>query len=1038
MLAIASTLALAQSHAQDSATRFLESRDPHAREFAMRELALESDHGAKAFIAALSQPDARLREAAACALGSVFAASGIEALVTATLDDDVGVRVAALTSLAMLGTTTFFPGLERGSKDDDWSVRRATALALGSCADERAVAPLVTLARDFDSDVRHAAYDALFTRSEPGVETFLRDAFVFAGDSERARIVERLANSKLAGLEEFLENVLLRCEEPLEIAAAAHGLAKRGVDLSQHAARGLVIRSALSNDPAVHQHGYLAMLPQRVAFASAIEELLVSGSAQDGAIYDAAALLFVELLGHDARAPLLSIARGDTGAALRARASSISALRRFRDASTPRELAWVYAPEQPVELREPLLLAFEDQPFTDGARSGLIQALGDPDSGLRLRAFAALLRYGAEDDVEMTSLLRRIANERDSSIRGRMARLVAAHAKGAGARTFVAAWLPRVLEAGTSRKEALNALENLPESGLSHEAARKIVEHAKGPLDEPLLRLLTRLRGDAADRAIANALQNALADGESDLLMDLTIALRHGGGDHCLTELEALLDGSGSALEIEAMRTLLRHDRPAALHAFERSFPTLDPDLRGELLSLVDSPDIQAVKSLFERLLSAELDVPTRVAVLERASELKLPLRDRYVRVLATDPALEPRLRAIDGLAAEGDAFAHAELGAALDAAIENLAPASPDSDDRALLVETLARALARLGALDRAEAIAGAIFRFEGSADDGSIAHRGDFDRTGGFTSEEIVLAALVELGAVAKSPHATAVALEARVEDFLTRKEAARRSDDLLLRLATGLENAGAEYTPTRRRLLEAALLLPPEPDRREVKAAIDLAGSYAKDGDHERAAKWFGIATRLIDLRAIDRASRSATVALGPARASIGFEPLRRLRGNEALERAKAARARGDHEATLEALRTAATRAPDDSELAIELTEVGIGIVEPTLLLRQIDAVLDRLWVQSDLLTRCAETASRLGDGARVALAHQRIDALTRCGLSEDSAERRVRLARARARVGDAEVATAELYRAIEIDSRWFATAQSDPLLAPLLPR
>lgn len=1040
LLTTVATFALcgASTIVDDSATRFLNARDPRQRDLAMRELALADDRGTETFLEALSRPDARLREAAAIALGATFSEAGRGGLLAASLDEDAGVRVAALASLAMIGSVTTFEGLIRGVADEDWSVRRAAALACGSCEDPTSVELLTTLARDSDRDVRRAAYDALFTRKETTVDAFLRDVFVFADDGERARIVERLADSRLPGLEPFLENVLLHCEEPLEIAAAAHGLAKRGVDLSSHTARGLVLRSALSGIPAVHRRGYLAMLPWRAEFARLVFDLLVSGQALDDDAYAAAAQLYIDLSGPDARASLLSIARGETGATTRARAAAIHGLRRFRDAITPRELAWVYAPEQPFVIRDPLLLAFEDQPFSDGARSGLIQALSDPDSGLRIRAFAALLRYGAEGDVEMSSLLMKIRNERDGSIRGRMARLVAEHAKGNGARTFVAAWLPRVFETGESRREALNALENLPESGLSHATAKQLVARSKPPFDEPLLRLLSRLRGDSADDAIANALEDARANGDSKRLLEIALALRHGGGDRSLAALETLLDHDDAMLAQEAMRTLLRHDRPAALTAFERDFSALDPELRRELLSSIDSSDGEFVAGVFTRLLDRDLDVPTRVALLERAAELRLPLRDRYVAVLEADPALDARLRAIDGLAAEGDDFARKTLIAAFDAGVRALDASAPDAADRATFVETLARALARIGAIERADALADAIFAFDGRAIDTDALDTGDLDRSGGFASEEIVLASIVELGIVANDPAATGRALDSRIERLVTSRQAARRSDDLLLRLATALDTAGADYAAPRRRLLETALRLPPEPDRREVKAAIDLAESFSRSGDHESAARWFGIATRFVDLFAIDRASRSAVVALGSTRAATGFEPLRRLRGRVELERARAALASRDLAAARSALLAAASLAPDDAEMAIELAEAGIGTIEPSLLLRQIHEVADRLRVQADLLARCAEVLARLGDRAGVTKVHARIDELTRCGLAVDAPARRMVLARARARVGDADVASAELLRAIEGDPSIHSAAKADPLLAPLLPK
>jgi HEAT repeat protein/tetratricopeptide (TPR) repeat protein len=1028
----------------NAATNFLSAATQADREFARRQLLLDGQATIPVFIAALASDDAALREAGLRSLGTLGVAADVDtrariesALAEATCDSEPRVRAAALSARALMGAREFSIGLVAGARDEDWAVRRAAALALASCPDKRAIDPLIRLAGDADPDVRRAANDALLLRDDATVEMFLHDEFLFADEPLRRRIVEKLAESRSPGFEGFLENVLLHCEDPFETAAAALGLAKRGVDLSIHPGSAVVIRGALANEPYVHRLAYLAMLPKRAEFAKRLLELLTSATTTDPAALDAAAHLVVDLVGLEAFEPLLALATGEASSRTPARVAAVSALRRYRAEHTPRELAWVYAPELPRLLREGLLSAFEDQPFTVGARSGLIQALSDPDSGIRIRAFAALLRYGAEDDVEMSSLLRRIGNERDGEVRGRMTRLVAEHARGDGARTFVATYLPRVLQSDALRREAIDALENLPESGLSHEAAAQLLREAKGPLDPPLLRLLTRLRGDAADKAVANAIVAAREHRDIVALEELVLALRHGGGDLSLSALERLLDDADAALALEALRTLLRHDRPAAIKMLDAKFQDLDPDLRGELIETLDAAEIGLVSSLYRRALSTTTDIPTRLVLLVRAGELRLPLEDVLSHLLAHDPMLEMRLRAGEALAAIGGAQARERLLVAFDVSVAALDFEAADAADLCSSIESLAKSLARVGATEHLDTVATTIFsRYR--TDSTSPSLRVPYDAIGGFAFEETLLAALLEAGSVADASAAAAKALFDTLEHLESTGDLARVPDDLLLRLGDAVAVGGDEFLPIRERFYSAALAVPPTIDRREVKSALDLADVCSRLGDEAAAASWLALATRAIDVLRIDRAERSVVVTYGPARAVTGFEPLRRLRARAAVARARDAERRGDATMLREALRDASRFAPDDASLAVDLATLGAAVVEVSLLRRELENVVSRVPTQADLLARVTEISARLGERALVEISHVAVDSLTRCGLAEDSGARRLRLARARAAIGDLAIARAELHRALEIDPSLGGVVRDDAVLAPLLTR
>lgn len=96
-------------------------------------------------IAALKDPEARVRSSSAAALGGQGDARAIDPLIAATKDTDFAVRVHALQSLGELGGEKAKAAAAAGLADPDGRVRFSAARVLAGMRDPRAVPTLIDL-----------------------------------------------------------------------------------------------------------------------------------------------------------------------------------------------------------------------------------------------------------------------------------------------------------------------------------------------------------------------------------------------------------------------------------------------------------------------------------------------------------------------------------------------------------------------------------------------------------------------------------------------------------------------------------------------------------------------------------------------------------------------------------------------------------------------------------------------------------------------------------------------------------------------------
>lgn len=120
-----------------------------------------------ALIAALSDPDAIVRVAAAHSLGQLEDPRAIPALITASRDANVQVRSAAFDALSNFEDPRIVDPMITALKDPDANVRQQAAWALGNLEDPRAVSPLMAALTDASADVRQAAAQALGDLQDP-------------------------------------------------------------------------------------------------------------------------------------------------------------------------------------------------------------------------------------------------------------------------------------------------------------------------------------------------------------------------------------------------------------------------------------------------------------------------------------------------------------------------------------------------------------------------------------------------------------------------------------------------------------------------------------------------------------------------------------------------------------------------------------------------------------------------------------------------------------------------------------------------------
>lgn len=136
-------------------------------------LAKQTNHQERAAVPglldALHDEDARLRTAAARALGEIRDAAAVPELLRAmNTDPDGNIRWQASGALSKIGEAAV-PGLAEALKDEDWKVRRSAAEALSGMREPLAIPALMEAMTDRNDVVRQAVATAIEGMSEIAV-----------------------------------------------------------------------------------------------------------------------------------------------------------------------------------------------------------------------------------------------------------------------------------------------------------------------------------------------------------------------------------------------------------------------------------------------------------------------------------------------------------------------------------------------------------------------------------------------------------------------------------------------------------------------------------------------------------------------------------------------------------------------------------------------------------------------------------------------------------------------------------------------------
>lgn len=124
-------------------------------------------------IEALKDPDWRVRDGVADALGDIKDPRAVEPLLIAVRDLDPHVRESAAGSLGQIRDARAVPALTAALKDKFASVRAAAAFALGLIADPDAVQPLALALKDPDNEVVAMSAGALDRIGPPAVDALV-------------------------------------------------------------------------------------------------------------------------------------------------------------------------------------------------------------------------------------------------------------------------------------------------------------------------------------------------------------------------------------------------------------------------------------------------------------------------------------------------------------------------------------------------------------------------------------------------------------------------------------------------------------------------------------------------------------------------------------------------------------------------------------------------------------------------------------------------------------------------------------------------
>jgi HEAT repeat protein len=203
-------------------------------------LSKEAREAVEALIARLADEDARVRGAAASALGALKAREAVEALIARLADEDEEVRTAVAWALRELKAREAVEALIARLADEDGGVREAVAWALRELKAREAVEALIARLGDEDARVRRAAVSALGQIGGKRSISVLERSLSADDQNTRRAAVEALAlrlsardrqllSRDLDGLWPFLDPREAVDEQRVQVAAAELKLAPEEV-----------------------------------------------------------------------------------------------------------------------------------------------------------------------------------------------------------------------------------------------------------------------------------------------------------------------------------------------------------------------------------------------------------------------------------------------------------------------------------------------------------------------------------------------------------------------------------------------------------------------------------------------------------------------------------------------------------------------------------------------------------------------------------------------------------------------------------------
>ncbi len=177
----------------------LKHADWNVRERAAEALGeIKDPRAVEPLIATLEDADSRVRSSVAKALGEIKDPRAVEPLFAALADGDISIRVtwSAAMSLRKIGAPVV-ELLIAALKDPDSRVRRSAAYALGEIEHPRAVEALLAGLRELDLALIAGAYAFFIRRGEPGSEDALIRALNAHTTKEMAEDLRYCGNSAL-------------------------------------------------------------------------------------------------------------------------------------------------------------------------------------------------------------------------------------------------------------------------------------------------------------------------------------------------------------------------------------------------------------------------------------------------------------------------------------------------------------------------------------------------------------------------------------------------------------------------------------------------------------------------------------------------------------------------------------------------------------------------------------------------------------------------------------------------------------------------